>query len=165
MSRPRQTSGLLCPSARPESPEAAIFGVVDRSTATPEVRYLREPAPLSDDLLGLLQGASPGEVWRIGAPCAGSGCLHFDGVECSLGERLVQLGSRSAEVPRCALRAAGCRWFHERGPAACKVCCFVLSDAPGATTGRAGGGERGMLASPHRPKRATRHDEETHAGP
>jgi hypothetical protein len=41
----------------------------------------------------------------------------------------VQLGSPSTDrAPACVLRAAGCRWFLERGVAACLRCEWVVSE-------------------------------------
>ncbi|MBP9145603.1 MAG: nitrogen fixation protein [Thermoanaerobaculia bacterium] len=130
MTSHRGQSEPLCPSARPEAPDARIFGVVDNSGEAPEVRYLAEPVPVTAEVRALLQGAPPGEVWRVGARCAGSACGHFDGAHCSLGERLVQLHSRpkGPQPPSCALRAAGCRWFRERGIDICFTCRFVVSE-------------------------------------
>jgi hypothetical protein len=127
---PAERTPPLCPSARLETPGARIFGVVDRSGPEPRVRYLAEPIPVDDDAVALLRGAPAGEVWRVGAACAGSRCGHFDGEQCSLGERLVQLRPRPAErpIPSCALRAAGCRWFRERGPDVCRSCQWVVSE-------------------------------------
>jgi hypothetical protein len=94
------------------------------------VRYLADPVPVDANVLGLLQGAPAGEVFRVGAGCAGSDCRHFDGSECSLGERLVQIAPRPAAVkpPACELRNAGCRWFAERGIAVCMSCQWVVSE-------------------------------------
>ena len=39
--------------------------------------------------------------------------------------------TEAAAVPPCALRAAGCRWFAERGPEVCLSCQWVVSE--GAT--------------------------------
>ena len=122
----------LCPSARVETPGAQVFGVVDRAESLPQVRYLKEPVSITNEVVAILNGAPPGEVWRLSARCAGSKCRHFDGSQCSLGERLVQLRPRpqvSHVPPPCALRAAGCRWFNERGIEVCLSCRWVVSDS------------------------------------
>jgi hypothetical protein len=142
----------LCPSARPETPGAQVFGVIDRSGAEPRVRYLAEPLPATPEVLALLRGAPVGEVLRLGARCAGSACGHFDGARCSLGERLVQLRPRPREaaageapIPPCALRAAGCRWFAERGPEVCRSCQWVVSEGVAIAGSE---GDRARLAEP-----------------
>ncbi|MEO8504171.1 MAG: nitrogen fixation protein [Acidobacteriota bacterium] len=119
----------LCPSARPETPGARIFAVIDRSGETPRARYLSEPVPFDEDAKALLGGAAAGEVFRLGARCAGAACQHFANDACSLGERLVQLVQRprEASLPSCALRPA-CRWFSEQGPRACVRCEWVVSE-------------------------------------
>ena len=138
MSRRSGNAGLLCPSARPDTPGATIFGVVDRSGGPerpPEVRYLADPVPLTGREVALLGAVPPGAVFRLGARCAESGCRHFTGSQCSLGERLVQLGPTPPpetvdEVPPCALRP-GCRWFRERGVEVCRRCRWVVSEDAG----------------------------------
>jgi len=132
----RARQGLLCPSARPDSPGVRIFGVVDRSGragAAAEVRYLSRLLPFGDRERERLGGVSPGRVYRLGAACAETGCRHFAGGACSLGERLVRIGpspppEHADEIQECALRS-GCRWFHERGLEACRRCRWVVSEA------------------------------------
>ena len=79
----------LCPSAQPDWKGAKVFGVVGGTPDAPETAYLATPAPVSDELLKLADPVSPDEVFRIAAPCACSGCGHFDSEEssCRLAQR------------------------------------------------------------------------------
>jgi hypothetical protein len=116
-----------CPSARPESPEGVVFGVVGGTAGAPRVGYLTELLPVVPSVLALAGPAAPGEVFRIGAPCATSGCLHFDGGRCRLAARIVEgLPEVVSGLPPCRLRPT-CLWWRQEGPAACHRCPQVVS--------------------------------------
>lgn len=117
----------LCPSAQPDQPEAVAFGVVGGTTSDPVVSYLAEPQPVTPELLQLASPVRPTEVFRFAAPCAQSGCQHFDGTVCRLGGKLVErLPAAVDRLPPCRLRPR-CRWFHEQGGAACLRCPIVVT--------------------------------------
>jgi len=105
-----------------------MIGVVGGTTSAPRVTYLGNPIPTNAALLGLVaEPVTPEEVFRFAAPCAGSDCLHFSDGECSLGERLTQIPTQpDQDLPRCGIRPR-CRWWRERGPAACARCPLVVS--------------------------------------
>jgi hypothetical protein len=118
-----------CPSARPEMAGSVVFGVVGGTVETPRVGYLTRPIPASSEVLALAGPASPGEVFRLGAPCAGAGCLHFDGANCRLAQRIVQgLLPVVDALPPCHLRPT-CVWWKQEGRAACLRCPQVVSHA------------------------------------
>lgn len=116
----------FCPSAQPEMAGAVVFGVVGGTSAEPRVGYLTERLPVSGELLALTGEVGPTEVFRIGAPCAGGGCRHFDGASCRLASKLVQLAPAGAALPACALRP-DCRWWRQEGKAACMRCPRVVT--------------------------------------
>lgn len=122
---------LLCLSARPETPEAMIFGVVERvddGAQSRRVAYLNDPQPVSPPLLELAGSLAPGEIFRFAAPCARSGCAHFDGVNCRLASRIVNhLAEAVFSTPACRVRPR-CRWFHQEGRAACLRCPGIASE-------------------------------------
>jgi hypothetical protein len=70
----------LCPSARPEWENGAVFGVVTGTVEEPRLTYLNQPQPVTDELMALSGSVTPTEVFRIAASCAGNGCQHFDGI-------------------------------------------------------------------------------------
>ena len=112
----------LCPSAQPRMAGAVVFGVVGGTADQPEVAYLSETVPVTDALLALSGPVNPDEIFRFGAPCAGDGCMHFDGCDCRLAKKLVQLVPVASEsLPACSLRP-GCRWGRQEGRAACMLC-------------------------------------------
>jgi hypothetical protein len=122
----RSSTELLCPSAQPEMAGVVAFGVVAGSAAAPVINYLAEPLAATQALLGLAAPVEPTEVFRLAAPCAESGCQHFDGASCQLAARLVSVPLPLKRLPRCAIRRS-CRWWHEHGRAACERCPNVVT--------------------------------------
>lgn len=118
---------LLCPSAQPEQPSATVFAVIGGSVLQPRAAYLEALQPVTADLLALADPVQPTEVFRFAAPCAESGCLHYDGSTCTLARRTVTMLEEVTErLPRCRIRGA-CRWFAEQGVAACRRCPAIVT--------------------------------------
>lgn len=115
-----------CPSAQPDMAGAVVFGVVGGTADSPDVAYLEERQPVTPELLDLAGPVEPTEVFRFGAPCATSGCQHFDGARCSLAAKIVTLPPVVRRLPRCSLRPT-CRWWREQGPRACARCPAVVT--------------------------------------
>jgi hypothetical protein len=128
MSPRAAVSPPLCPSAQPDMEGAVVFGVVGGSGAEPRVGYVTERLPVTPELLALTGAVRPAEVFRFGAPCAGGGCRHFDGADCRLAAKLVQLAPAKADasLPACVLRP-DCRWWRQEGKAACMRCPQVVT--------------------------------------
>jgi len=118
----------LCPSARPEMERSVVFGVVGGTAERPRLAYLDEPVPVTEEVLALAGPAGPTRILRIGAPCAGHGCRHFDGADCRLVTRVVELLPPVVDgLPACRLRPE-CRWWQQEGKAACLRCPQVVTD-------------------------------------
>jgi hypothetical protein len=99
-----------------------VLGVVQRTDHGPEVLYLKEPVAPTEELLATAAPRQPAEVFRFAAKCQTSNCPHFDGSDCRLAARIVQiLPAPAAELPHCQVRAE-CRWFHQEGAPACHRC-------------------------------------------
>jgi hypothetical protein len=122
------TQKTLCPSARPELPESVVFGVIGGTVEKPHVTYLKQPQPITDDLIALSAPVTPTEVLRTAAPCAANGCQHFDGTNCRLAMRIVeQLPTMTEQLPPCSIRR-DCRWWQQEGKSACMRCPQVITD-------------------------------------
>ncbi len=120
---------VLCPSAQPEIAGCVVFGVIGGTAAQPHVSWLERPVPVTEDLLALAGPVHPTEVLRLAAPCQEKSCCHFDGVDCRLATRLVQLLPAVTEpLPPCQIRA-DCRWFLQEGRLACKRCPQIVTCA------------------------------------
>lgn len=117
----------LCPSAQPEMAGSVVFGVVGGAVNAPRVGYLAEALPVTDELLALAGPAHPNQVFRIGAPCATSACMHFSANRCNLATRVAEeLPVVADTLPACRLRPS-CRWWQQEGVAACRRCPQVVT--------------------------------------
>ncbi len=118
----------LCPSAQPEMAGSVAFGVVGGTPAAPRLAHLARTLPVTDELLKLSDPVKPTEVFRFAAPCAGNACQHFDGTDCRLATRIVQiLPAVTGDLPPCQLRPA-CRWWQQEGKAACLRCPQIVTE-------------------------------------
>lgn len=118
----------LCPSARPETKNSAVFGVVAGTVDEPRVNYFKQPQPVTNELTSLASPVTPTEVFRISGECAGNGCKHFDGQNCRLATRVANELSVVAEVlPPCPIRR-DCRWWQQEGKSACMRCPQIITD-------------------------------------
>lgn len=118
---------LHCPSASPDMMGATAIGVVGGTVEQPRVRYLDRPVPVSADLLKLAHPVDPREVFRFGAVCAGTRCMHFNQNRCQLVEQIVnELAPVVAAPPACSLRVR-CRWWAQEGVTACLRCPLIVT--------------------------------------
>jgi hypothetical protein len=118
----------LCPSARPEIEDSQVFGIINGTVENPHVSYLKKTLPVTEEIIALAGPVTPTEIFRTAAPCAGHGCQHFDGQNCSLAQRVVEQFSPVDEtLPPCPIRR-DCRWFQQEGKPACLRCPQVITD-------------------------------------
>jgi hypothetical protein len=118
---------LLCPSAQPEMADAQILGVISAGTDEPRVAYLNERVAVTPELLAQAAPAAPGEIFRLAARCETSRCTHFDGQQCRLATRIVEMLPEVADnLPPCIIRRS-CRWYRQEGRAACARCPQVVT--------------------------------------
>ena len=112
----------LCPSAQPGMDNCRILGVVQHDGPAPKIVYLTEILPATDEVLALASPLKATEVFRLSATCAEHKCPHFDGADCRLATRVVQILPAIVDaLPPCTIRK-DCRWFSQEGGAACKRC-------------------------------------------
>ena len=118
----------LCPSAQPAMHGSMILGIVQGTVEQPRMTHLAHPKPVSAELLAMTAPVSPTEVFRFTAPCAGTGCQHFDGSNCRLARRIVKMQDPVTEtLPICRIRPH-CRWWQQEGRAACKRCPGIVTE-------------------------------------
>ncbi|MET8542585.1 hypothetical protein ABZW03_18295 [Kitasatospora sp. NPDC004799] len=119
---------LLCPSAPADAAGSVLIGVVAGTPGAPRVAPTAHAMPVTVEITALARPASPGEVFRIAAPCRTSGCAHFRNSACGIASRsAVLLDEVVGELPRCPIRAR-CRWFHQEGPSLCRRCPQVVTE-------------------------------------
>jgi hypothetical protein len=112
----------LCPSAQPGMDQCRILGVVQREGPTPMLEYLNEHVPATPEVLAMGAPLKPTEIFRLAATCAEHRCPHFDGADCRLATRIVQILPAVVDtLPPCIIRKE-CRWYSQEGGAACKRC-------------------------------------------
>src|ERR1700750_524671 len=106
---------LRCPSAQPGRGDVRVLGVVGGSADKPRVSYLNEHVPATPDILALAGPVAPTEVVRLSSRCEEKQCVHFDGHNCQLAVRIVEmLPAVSESLPPCTIRAE-CRWYRQEG--------------------------------------------------
>ena len=119
---------LLCPSARADSENSIVFGIVAGTADQPKVTYLKQTQPVTEKTFAITAPVKPTEVFRISSNCAESSCQHFDGHNCRLVERIVdRLPKVSKELPPCQIRR-DCRWWNQEGKSACMRCPQIVTD-------------------------------------
>jgi hypothetical protein len=127
MSKKSTGESLLCPSAHPEMARSRIFGVVGGTAEEPRVAFLEQTLQPSAGMSALRERVKPIEVFRIAATCVESSCRHYDGKDCQLVTRIVQILPAVADaLPACRVRA-DCRWFAQEGKPACLRCPQVVT--------------------------------------
>lgn len=148
----RQVPPPSCPSAQPDWEGSVVLGVVLGTSESPRLAHLEVLQPVTVELMALAYPVEPTEVFRIAAPCLGTGCTHFNGTDCRLVQRLVTLLPPVVEaLPTCSLRPS-CRWWQQEGKAACLRCPQVVTDSNSADMGRiamlAAGPSPGITSAP-----------------
>ena len=113
----------LCPSAQPGMENCRVLGVMQSG----ELAYLNQHLSVTDEVLAMAAPLKPAEVFRFAATCQEQSCSHFDGKDCRLATRIVQILPAVTEVlPPCLIRRE-CRWYGQEGGAACKRCPQVTT--------------------------------------
>lgn len=117
----------LCPSAQPGMDRCRVLGVVQQHGPAPMLQYLNEDLPATPEVLASSAPLKPTEVFRLAATCAEHRCPHFDGTDCQLATRIVQILPAVVEtLPPCIIRQE-CRWYSQEGGAACKRCPAITT--------------------------------------
>jgi hypothetical protein len=120
---------LLCPSAQPDMEGCRVLGVVGGTVEAAQVAYVNEHLPVSEELLASATPLKPTEVFRFAAHCEGKACRHFDGANCNLATRIVQILPAVVDsLPACLIRPT-CRWYQQEGRAACMRCPQVVTES------------------------------------
>ena len=106
---------------------SVVFGVIGGTVEEPRVGYLDVPQPATGDLLSRAGEFMPTEIFRFAATCAGNACVHFDGTNCRLASRIVELVPIVVAVlPACRVRPE-CRWWLQEGKEACFRCPQIVT--------------------------------------
>ena len=107
---------------------------------TPEgtLGYVQPPTRVTADFVARAKAMGrPESRFRFSVPCIEAGCPQWTGKGCAVVDKVLEEEQplEAASLPRCAIRST-CRWFSQRGPAACAVCPLVVADTGGTGTYR-----------------------------
>ncbi len=112
----------LCPSAQPGMANCQVLGVLTESDEGTRLSYLNQRLEATADVLAMAAPAKPTQVFRFAATCEENQCTHFDGHDCQLAKRIVQImPAVVTALPPCIVRA-NCRWYVQEGGHACLRC-------------------------------------------
>lgn len=118
---------ILCPSARCK-PGALLLGIVG---ADGVVALTGEELVVDDEFVRTAHaGRAPEKRFRFADACARSGCLHWTKGVCGLIDEVLERTPVADDAPAlaaCVIRSR-CRWYAQRGAAACAACVFVITD-------------------------------------
>jgi hypothetical protein len=118
----------LCPSSQPNLDNVVVFGVVEGTVEEPRVAYLEQVQPLNEELQPPSSSVKATEMMRLASSCHEKGCVHFDGSDCRLAQRIVeQLPTVTETLPACKIRSS-CRWWQQEGKSACLRCPQVVTE-------------------------------------
>jgi len=118
---------LMCPSAQPEMDDSVVLGVLQDTPDGRRLAWIEQAQPVTPELLSITREVDPRNVLRFAARCEEKKCVHFDGEDCQLATRIVQILPRAVEVlPPCSIRPE-CRWYQQEGKAACYRCPEVIT--------------------------------------
>lgn len=121
------TDELACPSAQPDMQDAQVLGVLTETPEGSRVAYLNQRQPVTEEILKSTAPVPPTMVLRFSAKCESGKCVHFDGANCQLAQRIVDRLEPVVEaLPPCTIRKS-CRWFQQEGRAACMRCPQVTT--------------------------------------
>ncbi len=118
----QHTNAPLCPSAQPGMANCQVLGVITEAEGGSRLSYLNQRLEVDEGVLAMAAPAKPTEVFRFAATCEESKCTHFDGRDCQLAKRIVQImPAVVSALPPCIVRA-DCRWYRQEGGSACLRC-------------------------------------------
>ena len=111
--------GLDCPSIHPHLARSVI-GVYANDER--KVRFVSEELPVPVTLGRIIEPHALALRARFAGRCITSGCTHWTGTGCRLGQVVAEVGTEiNGQLPPCSIRKT-CRWFIENGASACSPC-------------------------------------------
>jgi len=118
---------LMCPSAQPEMEDSVVLGILENTPEGQQLAWIEKPQPVTPQLLSLTGEVDPRNIFRFAARCEESRCVHFDGKDCRLASRIVQILPVVVDLlPACRIRPE-CRWYQQEGRDACLRCPQVVT--------------------------------------
>lgn len=132
-----------CPSG-PCREDALLIGVM---TEAGRLAYIQPPTRVDANFVARANELGrPESRFRFSVPCIEAGCPQWNGRGCAVVEKVIEeeghASPQTQSLPRCGIRST-CRWYSQRGAAACAVCPLVVADVGGTETYRSTVAARG----------------------
>jgi hypothetical protein len=92
--------------------------------------YVTPTLPVTSEFLAMVEqtGGAAESRFRFTEPCVASACGQWKDGGCGVIERVLAAEPPTGgALPACGIRSR-CRWFAQRGAAACGVCPLVITD-------------------------------------
>ena len=118
---------ILCPSSRAQT-GARLLGIRQEDG---RVAILPEPLKIDESFIDISnQLATAEQQFRFTNKFVESGCKQWTGQRCGVADNLIQASQSlklETTLPKCGIRGQ-CRWYHQNGAAACKICPLVITE-------------------------------------
>lgn len=124
-----KTLKYSCPSSAC-SENASVLGIVNEHGI---VDILSKPVKVTEDFIEELdQNTEPEKQYRFSGKCVESGCNQWNKGKCGVIDKIYRMNEavlKDFEEPfiNCYL-IHDCRWHHQIGKDACKVCPYIVTD-------------------------------------
>jgi hypothetical protein len=115
--------------------------------------YVQPPTRVDADFVVRAEALGrPESRFRFSVPCIEGGCPQWTGSGCGVVDEVLEHEQppeaiQLARLPKCGIRSS-CRWYAQRGAAACGVCPLVVADTGGTGTYRTMLAAHGMEPPP-----------------
>jgi hypothetical protein len=133
---PAPDEGKSCPSGLCQD-GALLLGVM---TSSGRLAYVQPPTRIDAAFVARAKAMGRPEArFRFSAPCIEGRCPQWTGARCAVVDMVLDtpegVAAPSSTLPACAIRRT-CRWYAQRGAAACMACPWIVADTGGVGTYR-----------------------------
>jgi hypothetical protein len=109
-------------------------------TTSGRLAYVNPPVPVDTEFVARAHAqGSPEQRFRFAGTCVSDSCPQWTGEGCAVADMAADAAPpglpSGARLPSCSMRAS-CRWFFQRGVAACLACPLLVADMGGTETYR-----------------------------
>lgn len=100
------------------------------------VAILPQTLPVDEEFVtkAKQEDTPPEQRFRFANKCVENGCSQWNGNGCGVVEEVVQYLNQipaTLVLPACPIRV-NCRWFLQKGPDACAICPYIITEITAA---------------------------------